>query len=66
MSQTVTMTISPAGRVVIDAEGFEGCGCEEATAAIELVLGGAAKKDHKPEYYASPAVNTAQSIRNQF
>lgn len=50
--KTITISVSPAGTVVVDAEGFAGNECDKATETIELVLGGGeAKKDRKPEYY---------------
>lgn len=61
MAQTIAVDISPAGTVVIEANGFRGAGCEKATEQLELVLGGgAAKKDRKPEY-SLPNTNMQQN-----
>lgn len=62
--RTIVIDISPAGTTKIEANGFNGCGCTEATEKIELVLGGGQKKTPKPEMY-SPAT-TAQSITRTF
>jgi len=52
MAQMIVIDISPAGSVKIDAQGFQGCGCAEATEQLELVLGGGQRKrTEKPEYY---------------
>lgn len=48
--QTITIDISPAGSIKIDANGFTGTACDKATEQIELVLGGGqVKKKSKPE-----------------
>jgi hypothetical protein len=65
MEKNIVINISPAGTTKIEANGFQGCGCTEATEQIELVLGGGQKKTTpKPEMYA-PA-STAQSIKRGF
>jgi hypothetical protein len=64
--QEINVTISPAGKVTIDTEGFEGASCEEATKSIELVLTGGrvADTEHKPEYF-QPAT-LGQEIKRTF
>jgi len=63
--QTITIDITPAGTVSMEASGFTGISCEKATEQIELVLGGGmAKKKSKPERHM-PA-STAQSIHRTF
>lgn len=65
MEKNIVIDISPAGTVKIEANGFNGCGCTEATEQIELVLGGGTKKTTpKPEMY-NPAAN-AQTHRRGF
>jgi hypothetical protein len=65
MNRNVTVDITPAGNVVIEANGFQGCGCTKATEQIELVLGGGARKrTPKPEMHA-PA-STAQTTKLTF
>lgn len=54
MSQKqIVVDISPAGSVVIEALGFNGVGCADATQQIEIALGGSApqKKTKKPEFF---------------
>jgi len=62
--QSITVDISPAGSVNIEANGFNGCGCTEATQQIELVLGGgvAKKSSPKPEAFAPATTNQASKL----
>ena len=60
----IVVDISPAGNVVFDAQGFKGCGCEEATQQMVLLLGGG-ETHHKPDYYQAP-LSTAQPIKRTF
>lgn len=52
--KAIVIDISAAGTVKVDAQGFNGVGCDKATEQIEIALGGAGvkKKTKKPEYYA--------------
>lgn len=54
-SKTITIKISPVGDVVIEADGFSGAGCVEATKGIEVALGGGAgvERTHKSDYNES-------------
>jgi hypothetical protein len=57
------VNITPAGSVHIDAQGFQGKGCAEATEKLEVVLGGGAapkSKKKKPEFFASPSTKAGQ------
>lgn len=50
----VEITVGQTGEVKIDALGFQGVGCKDATARIQVALNGTVKKDDtKPEYYAT-------------
>jgi hypothetical protein len=51
----VKVTIGRDGQVTVDAEGFKGKSCEEATAFIEKLFPNG-KKEHKPEYYQHDTV----------
>lgn len=46
----ITVTVSPAGEVEVEAHGFKGKGCTAATKAIEEALGVSTKDKKKPEY----------------
>jgi Protein of unknown function (DUF2997) len=61
----IVISISPAGSVNIDAQGFKGVGCAKATEQLEVVLGGRAapqSKKKKPEFFASPATKAGQKL----
>lgn len=57
--------ISKFGDTKIDAEGFTGSSCIEATQAIEVALGGGAKREYKPEYDQPEGTETSteQTLR---
>ncbi|KQN96862.1 DUF2997 domain-containing protein [Paenibacillus sp. Leaf72] len=46
----IEFTFKNDGSVSIEAIGFKGQGCEEATKAFEQALGQLEKRSHKPEY----------------
>lgn len=50
MIRTIEITVSTTGDVSIDALGFKGSGCEQATKFLEEALGVTAQKVKKPEY----------------
>ena len=59
----VTITVLPDGTSTMDAEGFKGKGCTEATEMIAIALGGndSSNRDErrKPDFYAQvPGTNT--------
>lgn len=65
MSQKqIVVDISPSGSVKIDAIGFKGVGCAEATEQIEIALGGAAPKDKKkkPEFFNPASTGTKNKL----
>jgi len=57
----VIVKVFPGGKVTIDAVGFKGSSCEEATRWLEEMLAGEKKKMYKPEYYQRESVT--QKIR---
>ena len=65
MEKSIVIDITPAGNATIEANGFEGCGCTEATEQIEVVLGGGQmKKTPKPEMFMPSS--TAQTVKRTF
>ena len=64
--RSITVDITPAGSVKVEAHGFKGKGCAEATEQIEIVLGGAGAKTKKkkPEFFAAPTIG--QTIKRTF
>ncbi len=59
---TIEVTIGPDGSVKIDAVGFSGQTCEQATAFLEQALGPVTGKRRKPEYYRRAVVRKQQRI----
>ena len=57
MKRTIEITVSPGGDISIDAVGFKGADCEQATQFLEKALGAQARKVRKPEFLQR---NTAQ------
>ena len=56
MSKKIKITIDPIGKAVIEADGFQGQGCTEATKLIEDALAGGdgkVEKTYKPEWSES-------------
>lgn len=50
MPRTIEVIVSPTGDVSIDAVGFSGADCEQATAYLEKALGLLASRQNKPEH----------------
>lgn len=50
--KTIVVQIDPMGNTKIEALGFNGVGCEQATKALEERLGGGeVVRETKPEFY---------------
>jgi len=49
--KTIEIIISPTGQLTVNAAGFQGADCEQATAFLEQALGEAGQKQRKPEWY---------------
>lgn len=56
----VEVIITPTGQVTIDAVGFKGGACKEATAALEKALGTVTGTKRKPEMDERTAHGTQQ------
>lgn len=62
MAEELVVDITSAGTVKVEAKGFSGNACAQASEHIELVLGGLQKQTKKPEFY-SPPVSTQQGVK---
>ena len=51
MNRTIEIIVSPMGDISIDAVGFKGTDCEQATRFLEEALGVVGQKTKKPEYH---------------
>ena len=49
--KTIEVSVSPAGAISIEAEGYTGSGCEDATRFLEEALGLPGKRTRKAEFY---------------
>ena len=60
MSRRIHVRVSPTGEIIVEAEGFQGKGCEAATKAIEDALGKTRTRTRKPDFWRQ-----AQSQENR-
>jgi Protein of unknown function (DUF2997) len=60
--KTIEIIISNQGEIQIDAVGFKGPDCEQATRFLEAALGVVGKKVKKPEYQHSTRAQARQRI----
>ena len=51
MSRRIHVRVSPFGEITVEAEGFQGKGCEAATKAIEEALGKPRERKRKPDFW---------------
>ena len=51
MKRSLEILIGPDGSLTIDAVGFQGADCEQATRFLEQALGLTTGKQRKPEYH---------------
>jgi hypothetical protein len=51
MSRRILVHVSPIGEISVEAEGFQGKGCEAATKAIEDALGKPRERTRKPDFW---------------
>ena len=51
MSRRIHVRASPTGEITVEADGFQGKGCEAATKAIEEALGKPRERTRKPDFW---------------
>lgn len=51
--KTITITIDADGAVTVEAHGYNGHGCTEATKAVEEALGVVSNRTKKAEFYSA-------------
>jgi hypothetical protein len=51
MSRHIHVRVSPVGEITVEADGFQGKGCEAATKAIEEALGKPRVRTRKPDFW---------------
>ncbi len=62
MNRSIEIVIAPDGGITIDAVGFKGADCDQATKFLEQVLGVTAVKRRKPEYHQSTRRHNQQTL----
>ena len=65
---TIEILVSPAGEITVEAEGYTGSTCEEATRFLEEALGLAGNRTRKAEFYRREQRNknpNQQQLGNQ-
>ena len=50
-ARRIHVRVSPVGEITVEAEGFQGNGCEAATRAIEEALGTPRERTRKPDFW---------------
>jgi hypothetical protein len=62
MNKTIEIIIAPGGEIQIDAVGFKGPDCEQATRFLEEALGAVAQKRKKPEFHQQATKTNQQRL----
>jgi hypothetical protein len=62
MKHSIEIIIAPDGGLTIDAVGFKGADCDQATKFLEQALGVAKQKQRKPEYHQSTRRQNQQTL----
>jgi hypothetical protein len=62
MNRTIEIVIGTAGEIRIDAVGFQGPDCEQATRYLEEALGVVGQKTKKPEFHQRTATRNQQRL----
>ena len=50
-NRKIQVRVSPTGEITVEAEGFQGKGCEAATKAIEDALGKPRERTRKADFW---------------
>jgi hypothetical protein len=53
-ARRIHVRVSPMGEITVEADGFQGNGCEAATKAIEEALGKPGERTRKPDFWRQP------------
>ena len=60
MSRRIHVRVTPTGEITVEADGFQGKGCEAATKAIEDALGKPRERTRKPDFWRRSNRNANQ------
>jgi hypothetical protein len=61
--KTIEITVSPKGETKVEAKGFAGSTCRQATRALEQALGLVESDNPTAEFYQPQPVHTQQQQR---
>jgi len=61
MNRAIEVIVGTTGEIQIDAVGFKGPDCAQATKFLEKALGVVGRKPQKPEYHQRSAAPTRRS-----
>jgi hypothetical protein len=62
VNRSIEIVIAPDGAITIDAVGFKGADCDQATKFLEQALGLTGQKLRKPEYHQSRRSQSKQTL----
>ncbi len=62
MKRSIEVIVGPSGEIKIDAVGFKGADCEQATRFLEEVLGTVGTKVKKPEFHQHSHTKAQQKL----
>jgi len=62
MNRSIEILILPDGSITIDAVGFKGADCEQATEFLEAALGVVNERTKKPEYHQTCTAKHQQRV----
>ena len=62
MTKTIEVFVSATGEIKIDAVGFKGADCDQATKYLEEALGTVGTKIKKPEYHQRSTTKQQQKL----
>lgn len=60
ITRRIHVRVSPVGEITVEADGFQGKGCEAATKAIEEALGKPRERTRKPDFWRQQNRNQNQ------
>jgi hypothetical protein len=60
VSRRIHVRVTPTGEITVEADGFQGKGCEAATKAIEDALGKPRERTRKSDYWRRSNRNANQ------
>lgn len=63
--KTITVTIDPSGKSTVEADGFTGKSCTEATLALEKALGVESSVRRKKKEYFYNNANATKTTQRQ-